>query len=364
MLVLPRLDNHQSWADSRKDPRAVGDALEALTGFEGMLGGDWSGWAEGVPLARDFFVSIQHQPAEGVKFWRMIRALDGVPGLAQVVTDGLANKAWTEYTAAVMALEFCSRVRAAGGGAEFVQRDHDKSPDARLKLVDRWITVEFKALHERDEMEVWYEFEQTVMNGLTPHGLAGTAFDRELTPVALEDPGAVVEGLISIAARSVSEYEPLPRGTGRARLAPINCGKCGYPVEQTDELVRLVTKVRSAKWWKQLERADGPTLLVVRSRTTLSGTEPARVGSAARRLTDALRTPLSKLGMIGAVLVYEEPFWAPVFAIHHQADDLRVRIDTSPTGCARFMVLVPNPDAKEPLREDDLDRLVGPQPIW
>ena len=82
MIVLPRLDNHQSWADARKDPRAVGEAIEALAGFEQMLGNDWRGWTEGVPLARVFFVRLQHQPAEGVKFWRMVRALDGVPVLA------------------------------------------------------------------------------------------------------------------------------------------------------------------------------------------------------------------------------------------------------------------------------------------
>jgi len=364
MLVLPRMDNHHSWVDARKDPRAVGEAVEALTGFEGMLTKDWRGWAEGVPLARDFFVSLQHQAAEGVKFWRMVRTLDGVSGLAEVVHSGLANKMWKEYTAAAMALEFGSRIRAAGGDAEFIQRDHDKSPDARLRLVDRWITVEFKGLHERDEMEAWYDFEQTVMNGLTPHGLAGVAFDRELTPAALGDPGAVVEGLLSIAVRNVREYELLPRGTGRARLAPINCGKCGYPVEQTDELVRLTSRVRSRKWYEQLERAGGPTLLIVRANTLFGTGEPGVVGAAARRVADALNVYLPRLRMISAVLVYDEPFWAPRFAIHHEADDLRVRIDTAPSGCARFMTLVRNADATEPLHEADLDKLVGPQPIW
>jgi hypothetical protein len=127
-----------------------------------------------------------------------------------------------------MTLEFCSRVRSAGGDAEFVQRDGDKSPDARVKILDRWVTVEFKALHDRDEMEAWYEFEETVMNRLSVRGVAYVAFDRELTDKARADPDAVVEGLASIAARNVREYEPLPHGTGRARIASINTGKCGY----------------------------------------------------------------------------------------------------------------------------------------
>jgi hypothetical protein len=354
---------HRCWSDAGNDPRATDESRDALACFKKLLGEQWDGWGRGVPLARNFFMSFQGLESEGVKFYRMIRTLAGVRGLREIVKS-LARDARSEYAAATMAMEFCSRIRAAGGEVEFVQRQSTPTPDVRVRLCERWVTMEFKALHERHELEVWYDFEQYVVTGLAARGLLGNdiAFDRELTDAALADPDGVVEGLAAVAAGNHREYVDLPRGTGRARIAPNNCGACGYPIDQQDELVRLASKLRQ-KWWKQLASAIGPTLLVVRTEHVLGWPDIASLGRAARRLATALAPCLSRLPMVGGVLVYEEPFLAPTWPAFADASDVRVRRDTS-NGCARMMALVPNPAAAVRLTEDELSRFVGPEVVW
>jgi hypothetical protein len=127
---------HRCWSDAENDPRAVGEVVDALTCFKGFLGDPWDGWERSAPLARNCFMWFQGLEAEGVKAYRMIRALDGVRGLAEVVMS-LAREAPREYAAAIMALELCARVRAAGGEVEFVQRDNGPTPDVRVKPVAR-----------------------------------------------------------------------------------------------------------------------------------------------------------------------------------------------------------------------------------
>jgi len=363
VLELPRMDDHRCWTDAEKDPRASLQDVEALRGFAAMVGDDWSGWRNGAPLACRFLVRLQGGPTEGVRLWRLVEQLRDVPGLVHVVRRELASKVWIEFYAGAMALEFCARARSAGCAVELVQRDSEKSPDSRVKLVDRWVTVEFKALHESEEMEDWNVWEQIIEIGLGARCVSAT-FDRDLTQQALSDPGAVLDGLVSIAARDVRSYEALPRETGRARIAATNVGRLGYPVEQKPELERLVSKVPSRKWREQLERADGPTLLVVRANTMFGADEPKLVGAAARRIAEALKPKLAGLEMVGAVLVYEDPFSAPAFPIHVKLADLRVRRDTSPSGNARSIVLVHNAGAAAPLTDAELDRLAGDAPVW
>jgi hypothetical protein len=328
-----------------------------------MLGEAWPGWGAAFPFACQFFVDFQHKPPEGVRLWRMVQGLRGVSGFHDVVKSGLGGKSWSDYLAGVMGLEFLSRAQSAGCTVEFIERDSGRTADARITVVDRPITVEFKALHEPDELEPWSDFEGALMAGLTRRGVQGIAFERDLEPAALTNPEAVADGLASIAVRGVREFEALPGRTGRARLAEDNMGCCGYPVENKDELARITSKLRSKKWYAQLD-VEGPTLLVVRARTIFGGGEPGRVGMAARLIADGLCEPLRRLEMIGAVLVYEEPFWAPRFPLDARADELRVRIDTSGSGFARFMSLTHNPGAGTPLTEAELDRLVGPDLIW
>ncbi len=158
MIQLPKLDDHQTWADAERDPRVNEESREALHGFGAMFGQGWRGWAASVPLTLQFFTAIENGSCEGVRLWQMVKALDGVPGSVGFARNALGSRVWREYVAAVMALELCSRVRAGGGDAEFIQRDQETSPDTRLRLAERWITVELKALHDPDELEPWGRF--------------------------------------------------------------------------------------------------------------------------------------------------------------------------------------------------------------
>lgn len=363
MLILPRLDDYGSWQEAEKDPRATGALLDALIGFQALFGDSWTGWKHDVPLVCQFFVGFQNQAPEGARLWGMVENLRGTVGLDYFVRDGLGRKAWRDYLATVMGLEFCSRARSFGCDVEFIQRDNLKRADARVTLRERPITIEFKALHEHDQMAIWHPFEQQVMDELAKLQLAHVAFDREVTWAALRDAEAVIQGLASIAERDAREYEPLPRETGRARIAPINVGSLRYPVTQTDELTRIASKIRS-KWHKQLRNPSEPSLLIVRTRTIFGSGEPAAVGAVARRVADVLEPELHRFPCIGGVLIFEEPFWAPCFPVHYNAEDLRVSIDTSPRGFARFSVFVPNATAQLPLMVDELHRLIGPGRIW
>jgi hypothetical protein len=355
---------HRCWSDAEHDPRATGETLEALGCFKSMLGDPWDGWQRGAPLARSFFTPFQGREPEGVKLYRMIRWLDGARGLGDEVVECLAREAWDEYVAATMALEFGSRIRAAGGDAEFVQRDNTSTPDVRVKPVERWVAIELKALHERDEMRPWRDFEQKLIRGLGARGLlrGDLAFDYELTQAARTDAEAVIEGVAAVAAGNYREFHDLPRGTGRARIAAINVGSCGYPITQYDELVRIETKLRE-KWWKKFRSSDGPTLLIVRTTHVFGSTAPASVGAVARRIANVLAPRLRASPKIGGVLVYDEPFLPPVWPLFADAGDVRVRMDTS-AGCARQMALVPNPAAAVPLTEHELSRFVGPEIMW
>jgi hypothetical protein len=354
---------HRCWSDAENDPRAVGEVIDALACFKALLGASWDGWERNVSLARNFFMSFQGREPEGVKLYGMVRALHGVRGLREIVKS-LAREARSEYVAAMMALEFCARARAVGCEVEFVQRSGSPSPDVRVKVAERWLTIELKALHDPDEMEAWYEFEQKIVNGLGPRGLIrnGLAFDRQLTEAALSDPEAVLDGLEAVAAGGHRDYRDLPRGTGRARIAPINCGKSGFPIDQEDDLVRLVKKLRQ-KWWRQFAATTGPTLLVARATRVFGWTDVNSVGAAARRIATALVPCLRGFPTIGGVLVYDEPFLPPVWPLFADAGDMRTRMDTS-SGCARMMTLVPNPAAAVPLAEHELSRFVGPEIIW
>ncbi len=362
VIQFPKMDGHRSWTDAMNDPRVDDDLRGALDGFRGIFGDGWLGWVKGVPFTTQFFLKLQNQQAQGVRLWRMVQGLREVSGVREFVRNAVGSKAWREYLAAAMTLEFCSRARAAGGDAQLVQRDQNPTPDTRLRIADRWITTEMKALHDRDEMNVWYTFEEKLHHLLAYCQLPHVAFDREWTDAALENCRAVADGLISIAARGIRDYEPLPRGTGWARLAAGNTGKDVYPIAQKDDLSRLVGKMR--EWSTQLVHAREPTLLVVRTNALFGDGTPTKVGAIARKIASALNPLLRELPMIGAVLIYEEPFWAPRFPVTAMFPDLRVRIDTSPAQCARFMTLVPNGHASEPLQEAELDRLVGLEPFW
>jgi len=370
MMIMPNMGGPKSWADAAWVARSTGEAA-AIAGFEPMIGAAWGGWLASFPLARQFFTSFQGAEPEGARLWRMVQSLAGLPNLAELVEHDLGGKVWQHYFSAVMTLEFVARWRAAGCDVELVARDRTKgrrptkTPDARVKVVDRWITVEFKALHDHDDLTPWFEkFEPALGSVLMARGIAGTVFERDLTPAALTDVEAVADGLADIVAKGAREWTELPHGTGKARLAPYGFGTCGYPVVQKPDLDRLRSRLLSG-WGEQLARATDPTLLVVSAKTRFPFSEPTLVIERGREFARMLDLPLRDRPYIGAVLVYDvPPLVPPVSAVYADLGSLRIGRDTAPIGFARFSVITCNGGATVPLRKPELERLVGPSQTW
>jgi hypothetical protein len=70
-------------------------------------------------------MSLQGGPPEWVRLCHLIRLLERVRGIEALVRSDLGSSAWTEYVAAVMALEFCGRFAAAGRFVELIETGGD-----------------------------------------------------------------------------------------------------------------------------------------------------------------------------------------------------------------------------------------------
>lgn len=354
----------RSWAAATADARNDQEMRSAVAFFRTRLGEDWSGWQDGAPLACVYATSFQEGPREWVRLHRLLTTLDGEPHLDQLVRRGLGSARWNEYVAAVETLEFCARFRRGGCAVALIQNDHLKSPDASVALSGRPVTIEFKALHEQDRQKSWNEFNEVLFNALCQLGTDFSGLDVEYTDRALLDPTAVASVLASIKSEHAEDFRDLPDGAGRARFVAAfgNRGSLRPPFEQKGDFTRLVQKLRS-KWWRQLDAAVGPTLIVVRA-TNVFCAHPQHVLARAAELAASLSDDLARKRMVGGVLIYEEPL-APPFAPLTQIDSaFRLSMGESEGGHARISYLVPNPVARVPLADEELDVLVGPAMRW
>ena len=133
-----------------------------------------------------------------------------------------------------MSLEFCGRLRSAGCQVEFIQRNDDPHPpDCRIELDGRWVTIEFKALHEPDAMQPWHEFEEWFHGQFPSSHDPAIGMDVECAEPALVEQEAFLEGLLSVQKSGVTTFQEFPRGTGRARCNGENIWKWQYPVPAT-----------------------------------------------------------------------------------------------------------------------------------
>ncbi len=244
-----------------------------------------------------------------------------------------------------------------------VQNTSAKSPDVRIKLAHRWVTIEFKALHATDEETAWDPFHQEVLDLKCARDLQSVSFDVELTEAARTNPRAVVDGLEAVASGDHKDFQPLPEATGRARLSEGNCGRWVYPFTQQSDLARIASKLHG-KWWEQLASAPGPTLLIVRAEHLFDVSSVSAFLATAQRIANTVRPILEGKAMVGGVLVYEEPFWAPFPRNFQNEGTFRVSTGVSLSGTARFAVLVPAPAARVPLQPDELDCFISRLPVW
>lgn len=362
-IRLPKLGQMKSWSDLVL-ASADDEVAASVTYFRHVLGDDWAGWADGAPLANAFFTAFQQARTECVRLHHMIMLLDGTPNLECVVED-LGSPSWSEYVAAVMTLEFCSRLRAAGHSVEFIAPSPpEQRPDARLMLGSRWVTVEFKGLHNPDAQGPWDTFIDQVISGLCLQSIQPDAFDLDLAEPARNcDHTVIVEFLRGRCTSQDRHFQDLPSGAGRARFTGQG-GKISFPVAQYDDIARVTQKLRQRAWSSQLATAMGVTLLVIKSRDTFAGFDRSYLLDRAIDTSTRLISVLADLPEIGAVLLFEEPFVAAPPPFWTETPQCRVSVGTSDGQHARIALLVPNPAAKVALGKDEIDTLVGPRMQW
>jgi hypothetical protein len=351
-----------SWDEASADSRTNAELADAVVHLRRVLGEDWQGWKEGWPLATYFGMSFQNEPPEWVRLYRLVKALEAAPGTDALVRSDLGSSEWTEYSAAVMALEFCGRLRPSVRRVEFIETaGHLHPSDALVEIATRSLTVEFKALHNPDDMKQWEDLCDWVVNQLVARGGTGSGVDVECAPTALDEREALVEGLLVVQRERSPDWQPLARETGWARYTGLNVLGWRPAVRQRPELDRIIGKL-TGKWWKKFRDATTPTLLVVRT-GLLFGESPASVLAKAEAAAARLRETLESFQTIGAVLIYDEPLWPPAAPDFVETPTFRLATGAA-DGCARAVLVVTNPCATIPLTEEELQVLVGPRMLW
>jgi len=368
-LQLPnQLSVPNSWTEAATFTAHDNELEAAATYFRGALGERWGGWQQRFHLARSFHTSLQNGPREWVRLFRLAHTLRDTPNLELVVKD-LGSVMWTKHIAAEQALEFCGRLQQAGHRVELIRNTDDTSPDIRVWLQDRPVTVEFKALHDPDERTRWTAFEDALFVGLMQR-CAPTAPDNDWALFAaqfdwpaLVQLEAVVDRLWEIIDARCPTWSALPGGAGSARFAALEDPQRGYrlPVAQRDDLSRIHSNLRS-KWVEQLRSVDGPTLLVVLTHDMFFGPGES-VTAEVQRVTGQLRKVLADRRMLGAVLLHEEPFLPTYATLQERGEGWRFEMGGA-EGRARSLLLMQNAAAHVPLDLCELDPLVGALRVW
>ena len=192
----------------------------------------------------------------------------------------------------------------------------------------------------------------------------GVEVDRirvECDAAALNNRETFLEGLIDVYQKRSAVFRKLPRGTGRACFTDRGEAGWWFPLEETEDLDRIISRL-TGRWRKKFMGLATPTLLVVRAEM-LFGSTPQRVLEKAREVAASLQPVLGTLGTIGAILVYDEIFWSPPSPAFGAFPDFRLALGAV-EGCPRAAMLVPNQHAANPLTAAELDVLVGPNMLW
>lgn len=334
---------------------------EAFDYFLATLGEPWSGWENGAPLAAVFNTSFQRNQREWVRFFHYVRALKRSPLVDALVRRELGSKEWTLYMAAGMALEFCGRLSATGHAAELVQNASDKIHDANVDLCGRQIAVEFKALHDREEMKSWHALHDWVGREFGARGLSTANIDVECGESALENREVFLDALVAVKRGDSKEIAVLPEGTGRAQLSDSNTNLWRFPVDYVPPMDRIASKLEGS-WWKKFRKASFPTLVVVRGAGLLAETVDGLLSNA-QAAAHILRDALAKRSMVSGLVVYDEVMWVPPAPRFFEGDGFRLHLG-SVDGIARAVMLVARSDATIPLDSCELESLVGPTMKW
>jgi hypothetical protein len=356
LLELPRTGTIRSFADARRDARATPEALEALDSFERLLGEDWDGWIAGRQLANRFFVTLQHCPTvEGVLLARQVDDLTTHVEsrlLRSIVRRLLGSTEWSDYVAGSTALSFMARAMRAGHSVRPMAEGNLPSPDVELLLHLRPVTVEFKAMHATAEARAFDDFLQAISDaGIDLNSLAG-----HLPEVPPRHSHAQIASQL-VRAFTDQDATQVSIGNGCLRRQVDGRGLIFGPEGKGDR-ARLIDRIRERKYTEQLATVDGPTVLLVRSRTAFFRTPP----SVIRHWIAALSDLLSHIPEVGALLVFEEGDGPITYQV---SGNVRFLIGLDPDDrVPRVALLVSNDRALWPLTAEELDALASPSMIW
>lgn len=366
LLQLPRqIGIPTSWtaaADLVHNHPAMRDAVSY---FRRVLGARWTGWQKHSHLARSFHTTFQGGEREWVRLHRLAIALDGVDNVELLVKD-LGSPSWQKHVAAEQALEFCGRMQAAGRRVEIVQNTHEVSPDVRVWLHDRPVTIEFKALHDPDAMNAWDEYLDALHDALFKRrpGPDFFLFDIEFRDPALDHIEDVADTLAAIAVSGNRDVHELPHDAGLARYLadPGAMGDFRFPLEQQrDDLDRIVANLGS-KYRRQLRAVDGPKLLAVLTKRMFF-VPTTRIPIVARHVSSRLQHALAERTSIGGILLYEEPLEPASAPLLHIDAGWRFAMSTTERR-ARTSLLAQNSAAEVGLTEREVDVLLGEHAPW
>jgi hypothetical protein len=337
------------------------ELVKAVAMLRRILREDWKGWGNGSPLANQFGMSLQSGAPEWVRLCQLIGLLEHARGIEALVRKELGSSVWTQYVAAIMALEFCGRFAAMGNSVHFIETCGDEAPaDAFVDVAGREIRVEFKALHEAESSEKWNDLVQWVCQRLAKQG-ADNEIDVDCSPLALERREALLRDLLAVRSAKPNGTVELPSGAGRATYTGLNVMGWRFPEKQRPDVERLYSKL-TTRWWKKFRSPDRPSLLVVRT-SMLFGQSCAGIEARAQAVGEALTAALPGLVGLSAVIVYDDPFLPPIPSTHSTVVGARLSTGAM-DGCARVIFLVTNPDAVYPLTDKEVDRLSGPGMVW
>lgn len=358
-LAVPR-----SWEDAVASAGPHGRQREAVDYFRGVFGSSWSGWKQRCHLVRSFHTTFHGTEREWVRLHRLSRALGDIDNVQLLVKD-LGSPAWQRHVAAQQGLEFCGRMRVAGHRVEVIRPTENKSPDVRVWLHERPVTIEFKALHDPDAQIPWDQFFEALHNELFRRRLGAEVFpfDIEFLDPALEHLHDVADALTAIATQRDTNVRDLPHGAGRARYVAdaATPRELRYPVDQRHDLDRVVASL-GAKYRRQLRTIDGPTLLIVLTKSMFfvrNGQLPA----VAHRVAKTLQRSLVERTTISGLLLHEESLEPRHTAVLHIDDGWRFSMCAT-EGRSRTTLLVQNAVASAGLTAPELDVLVGDDVHW
>jgi hypothetical protein len=340
------------------------DVAAASAFFGGVFGDD--GVASDSPLAKAYHTAFQTGRPQCVRLHGMIMALEGTPNRDSLVRE-LGLPRWKDYVAAVIALEFCSRFRTSGCDVELIKADGKAPrPDARVMPAGRWLTVEFKGLHDPHEKAPWDDLTDDVLCELMmEHGIDNPRFEIHFAPPALGNPAEVVRGLLDIQARAVREFEALPSETGWARISADGATSFSLPLAEKDDVTKIARNLADAErpWTRQLGSVTGATVLVVKSQDIFRSLDRHEVLARVDELSRQITNPLLSCPEIGAILIYEELLLSPPPGFVATTGSARVVLGSS-EGFTRGAVLLQNRAARVALLEQEIDALIGERMRW